>query len=130
MEMNYPNIYEKLGYLFYAIAASDHHVRKEEVEKLKLLVGREWLPLEDSIDKYGTDSAHYISIAFDYLLNERVPSDEAFNVFADYYQLHAGAFSKQLKRKITSTASAIAEAFAHKNKNEKQYIHKLQHLMK
>ncbi|WP_276370232.1 hypothetical protein [Chryseolinea sp. H1M3-3] len=129
-EINYEKIYENLGYLFYAIAASDEKVRPEEIQKLKTVVAKEWLPLEDSIDKYGTDAAHYISIAFDYLLNEGTSPDDAFTVFSDYYQLHSAAFSKDLKRKISKTASAIADSFAHRNKNEQKFITKLQHLIR
>jgi hypothetical protein len=130
MQINYQNIYEKLGYLFYAIAASDQNVRQEEIEKMRLLVSKEWLPMEKSTDKYGTDAAHYISISFDYLMSESIPPDEAFDVFSDYYQIHSGAFSKDLKHKIKTTASAIADAFAHRNKNEKKYITRLQNLMR
>jgi hypothetical protein len=130
MKINYQKIYENLGYLFYAIAAADQQVRPAEIEKLKTLVAKEWLPLENSIDNYGTDAAHYISISFEYLLNESIPSDEAYSVFSDYYQQHSAAFSTELKQKISKTSSAIANAFAHRNKNEQQYITQLHRLMK
>ena len=130
MKINYLKIYEKLGYLFYAIAAADHRVHEAEVEKLKSLIAKEWLPLENSTDKYGTDAGHYISISFEYLLTEGIPSDEAYAVFSDYYQIHPVAFSKELKQKISSTATAIASSFANRNKSEREYIAQLQKLMK
>lgn len=130
MKINYQKLYENLGYLFYAIAAADQHVHREEIEKLKALVGKEWLPLENSTDSYGTDAAHYISIAFEYLLSESMASEDAFKVFSDYYEESEPSFTKDLKRKIKSTATAIASAFAGKNKKEKRYIDQLNRLMK
>ena len=130
MKVNYQSIYEKLGYLFYSIASADNRIHPSEVEKLKAMVAREWLPLEDSIDKYGTDAGHYISISFDYLMSERIPPQDAYSVFADYFQEHAAAFSKELKKKISTTATAIANAFADRNKYEKKYIDQLQRLLK
>jgi hypothetical protein len=130
MKVNYQKIYENLGYLFYAIAAADQRVHPAEIEKLRALIAREWLPLENSIDSYGTDAAHYINISFEYLLNEGIPANEAYSVFSDYYQQHQAAFSKDLKKKISTTASAIAKAFADRNKNEKEYIDQLHRLLK
>lgn len=130
MRINYQNIYEKLGYLYYAIAAADKQVHPAEIEELRVLIAKEWLPLENSIDKYGTDAAHYISIAFEYLLSESIPASEAYGVFADYYEQHTAAFSQELKKRISTTASAIANAFASRNKNEQKYLDQLRRLLK
>ena len=86
--------------------------------------------MENSTDKYGTDAAHYIFISFEYLLNESIPAGEAYGVFSEYYQLHSAAFSKELKQKISSTATAIANSFGSHNKNEREYIAQLQKLIK
>jgi hypothetical protein len=130
MKLNYQHLYENLGHLFYAIAAADQHVHREEIEKLKILVGKEWLPLENSIDSFGTDAAHYISIAFEYCLSESIPSEDAYGVFSAYYDEFESAITKELKRKIKITATAIADAFAGKNKKEQQVIDRLNKLMK
>jgi hypothetical protein len=130
MKINYQKLYENLGYLFYAVAAADQHVQRDEIEKLKTLVGKEWLPLENSIDPYGTDAAHYISIAFEYLLTESMPSEEAYKVFADYYTQTNAALPKDLKRKIKTTATAIASSFGGRTKSEQRYIDELSRLMK
>jgi hypothetical protein len=130
MKLNYQKLYENLGYLFYAIAAADQHVHREEIDKLKILVGKEWLPLENSTDSYGTDAAHYISIAFEYLLSEGMSSEDAYKVFSDFYDESEAGFSKDLKRKIKSTATAIAGAFGGKNKKEQLLIGELNRLMK
>ncbi len=130
MKLNYQNLYENLGRLFYAIAAADQNVRPEEIEKLKTLVGKEWLPLENSTDNFGTDAAHYISIAFEYCLSESVSPADAYSLFSTYYEEHETAITKDLKRKIKTTASAIANAFAGKNKKEQKVIDQLSTLLK
>lgn len=130
MKINYQNLYENLGRLFYAIAAADQHVHREEVEKLKTLVGKEWLPLENSTDSFGTDAAHYISIAFEYCLSESISSEDAYALFSTYYEEHEASITKELKRKIKTTASAIANAFAGKNKKEQKVIDELSTLLK
>lgn len=94
MKLNYQNLYENLGRLFYAIAAADQNVRPEEIEKLKTLVGKEWLPLENSTDNFGTDAAHYISIAFEYCLSESVSPADAYSLFSTYYEEHETAITK------------------------------------
>jgi hypothetical protein len=130
MKINYQKLYENLGHLFYSIASADQHVQREEIERLKNVVGKEWLPLENSIDSFGTDAAHYISIAFEYCLSESVSSEDAYEVFSDYFKENEAAITKELKRKIKTTASAIANAFAGKNKKEQKVIDELSKLLR
>lgn len=130
MAINYQRIYEHAGYLFYAIAAADGAVKDAEIAVFKDLISKEWLPLEDSTDEFGTDSAHYIFITFDNLLDRGVSPDEAFASFKDYFDEHSSAFSYPIRKKIYTTATAIADAFAGKNKAESDYIKVLRKLMK
>lgn len=128
--MNYQTLYEKLGYLFYSIASADQNVHPAEIDRLKTLISKDWLPLEDSTDTFGTDAAHYISIAFDYLANESVSSTESFEVFSAYYEQNATKFSAQIKKQILRTATAIADAFGTTNKKEKESLDALKQLIK
>jgi hypothetical protein len=130
MKINYQKLYENLGYLFYAVAAADHHVHRDEIDKLKVLVGKEWLPLENSTDSYGTDAAHYISIAFEYLLSEGMAAEDAYTVFSDFYKESEAGFTKDLKQKVKITAKSIATAFGGQNKKEQRFIDQLNKLMK
>jgi len=130
MEINYLKIYEQLGNLFYCIAAADNNVKPQEVAKLKELIDRDWLPLENSKDRFGVDAAHYIFITFDYQLASSASARESFILFADYYKAHKSAFSKSMKNKISSTATAIANSFAGTNKSELTYLTQLHQLFK
>lgn len=123
--VNYQRIYEKLGYLFYAVAAMDHHVAPGEADTLRDTVKKIWVPIEDSTDEYGTDAAYYIDISFEYLLNEGTDPEEAFQEFERYYSEHSAVFSKAIKDKIRATAKAITHAFKGRNKKESAALKRL-----
>lgn len=123
MIVNYQKIYEQLGYLFYSIAASDKHVMKQESEILKKEIEKEWIPLEDSTDEFGTDAANYIYFTFDRLSDMDFSPREAFDSFKAYFETHANAFTPDVRSRIQRTVSHMANAFAHKTKTE-EYIEK------
>jgi len=129
MTTNYQRIYEKLGYLFYGIAMADNDLRPREVETLKQLVQKVWVPLEHSTDEFGTDAAHYIYISFDYLKDGFTTAREAYEEFAAYYQVHRAVFSDKLKAMIVQTATAIADAYRGVNKSELLYLEELEQLL-
>lgn len=129
MVVNYQRIYEHAGYLFYAIAAADGAIKEAELSAIKDLINREWLPLEDSTDEFGTDAAHYIFMTFDTLMDRGTPADEAYAVFKDYFDTHEAAFTDPVRKKIRLTASAIARAFAGQNKAESKYLKELKKMV-
>jgi hypothetical protein len=128
MTTNYQKIYEQLGNLFFAIAMADNHLKHKEVEKLKELVNKEWVPLEHSTDEFGTDAAYYIYISFDYLTDSFTTAEEAFYTFKVYYEIHKAVFSEKLKAKILTTATDIAVSFRGISKAEHEYLDRLEHL--
>jgi hypothetical protein len=128
-QVNFQKIYEKLGYLFYAIAAADKAVAPAEADKLRQLVQKFWLPIEDSTDEFGTDAAYYIDISFEYLLNEGIDAEEAFQEFKDYYDLHSGAFSSVIIRNMKDTAHAISHAFKGKSSRESALLKRLNKML-
>ncbi|RZS99682.1 hypothetical protein [Aquimarina brevivitae] len=110
--------YENLGKLFYAMAAADKVVRKTEVDALKKLVTKEWVPIKQDTDEFGSDTAFQIESVFDWLDNEGTKAQEAFQDFKDYYVTHQEFFSTAIKTKIRQTCDAIAASFSGKNKSE------------
>jgi hypothetical protein len=129
MIINYQKIYEQLGYLFYAIASADRHSRAKEFEILKQDIIKEWVPLETSTDEFGTDAANYIYFTFDNLLDQEADPEESFASFKEYFELHAHAFDKNLRKRIEKTAFHMATAFAHKNKTETKILQELKKLL-
>ena len=111
--------YQNLGKLFYAIAAIDFKVNAAEINKLKELVRKHWLDIDDTEDAFGTDAAYQIEIVFDWLnKNNTSNSKECYDDFVTYKNEQKQLFTKDVKKLIMKTASAIAQSFAGKNKSE------------
>lgn len=130
MKTNYKDLYEKLGYAFYAVASADGHVRKEEEEELKRTIEICWAPLEPSTDEFNTENAHYIFFSFDYCCAEQMNAEEAYNIFLAYFNDHHEAFSKPITHKILSTIYAISNVFRDQNRKEAAFVSRLEQLLK
>ena len=122
--------YQKMGELFYAIAAADKVVRKEEYETLKNIVSEQWKNLDDYEDPFHTDAAYQIEVVFDWFDYEKLDASDCFESFSDYKKEHPKLFTKERKDLIWKTASAIANSFAGKNKSELIMLAKLKILLK
>jgi hypothetical protein len=118
--------YQKMGELFYAVAASDKVVREAEYKILTQLVEEQWKKQDDYTDKFGTDAAYQISIVFEWFDYERMDADECFESFADYYKDHKKLFYVKRKNLILKTVQKIADSFQGTNKSELIMITKLQ----
>lgn len=121
--------YQKVGELFFAIAAADKIVREEEYESLRNLVVSHWKNLENSENEFGTKAAHKIEIIFEWLDHEQANAQECYEGFRDYYEAHPELFTNQRKQLILKTANAIANAFSKKNKAELMMLSKLKLLL-
>ncbi|MFD2518912.1 hypothetical protein [Salinimicrobium flavum] len=122
--------YQNLGRLFYAIAAADKMVTREEVETVKRLVREQWLDLEGSLDEFGTDAAYQIEIIFDWLDANKPQATSAFENFNQFHKENKDLFTPYINDKILRTSREIASAFRGKNKSELVMLAKLQSLLK
>ena len=106
------HLYSNIGKLFYAIAASDKHVKVEEHEKLIELLGHLW--------SHHTEEKYLALIikTFYTLKQEKVKPDVCFNAFLTFKNTHDNLFPEDLKTLILKTASLIANSFASTNKSE------------
>ena len=110
--------YQKLGELFYAIAASDKVVRTKEYNALKTLVLNEWSRVDDYKDEFDTDAVFQMEIVFEWFEYEGLDAQDCFDDFKIYYKENKHLFTYKRKELIWKTVNAIAEAFAGKNKSE------------
>lgn len=118
--------YQNLGKLFYAIAAADKEVREPEIKKLKEIIKKEWLAIDDIVNGFGTDGAYQIEFIFDWLTrDEEYDSNTCYKDFIAYKNDHNEQFTKKIKQLILKTAFAIAESFSGKNKSELILLAKL-----
>ncbi|KXO01211.1 hypothetical protein LS48_01725 [Aequorivita aquimaris] len=121
--------YQKMGELFYAIAAADKVVRKTEYDMLKKIVSEQWKDLDDYEDPFHTDAAYQIEVVFDWFDYEQLDANDCFYSFADYKKDNPQLFTDERKKLIWKTANAIAGSFAGKNKSELIMLAKLKNLL-
>ena len=119
------HFYQKLGKLFYSIAAVDGTVRKEEIEKLIEIVQKEWVPIETTLNEYGDDSAYQIEIVFDWLVEEDGNMSKVIPDLENFKKEHPSLFTPQVNALILKTAHAIAESFSGEQKLELDLINEL-----
>lgn len=122
--------YQHLGRLFYAMAAADQVVRKEEIESLHKMVRKEWLEMDDEVDSFGTDSAFQIEIVFDWMDANKPDAESAYQRFAEYYESHKSLFTPRVKEKILRTTRKIGTSFRDMNKSELIMSAQLENLFK
>lgn len=121
--------YQKIGELFYAIAAADKVVKKAEYEALRKMVSKKWKDLDEYTDSFKTDAAFQIEIVFDWFDYEHLDADDCFDNFKVYYLNNKSIFTVERKKLIWETADAIASAFSGKNKAELIMLAKLKLLL-
>lgn len=118
--------YQNLGKLFYAIAASDGHVRDLEFDKLKTIIKKHWLTIDDLEDALGTDAAYQIEVVFDWLnKDEDLIAKVCYDDFVTYKRKQSQLFTEAIRRLIINTAWSIAYAFSGINKSELIMLAKL-----
>lgn len=103
----------------------DKTVREEEIAKLKEIVQKEWLPIENTFDEFGSDSAYQIEIVFDWLVENDWDIEQVLHSFKLFRREHNSLFTPQMNVLILKTANAIATSFSGKNKSEQILISKL-----
>lgn len=119
------HFYQKLGKLFYSIAAVDGTVRKEEIEKLVEIVQKEWVSIETALNEYGDDAAYQIEIVFDWLIEEDGTMSKVIPEIENFKKEHPSLFTPQVNSLILKTAHAIAESFSGEHKLESDLIKEL-----
>ena len=123
------SLYENLGKLFYAIAAADKVVRKEDIQALYEIVAREWKQVGHSRDEFGTDMSFQIEVIFDWFRENDLSADAAFVKFKNYKKEHEHLFDEELNRLIWKTANKINGAFAPMTKAEVKMLSRLRKLL-
>ena len=123
------HLYEHLGKVFYSIAAIDKTIRTEEIDKLKQIIKTEWLPLENSLNEFGDDTAYEIEIVFDWLVANDWELEQVIPYFKIFREEHQHLFTPEINSLILKTANAIAYAFSGKNKSEHVLINQLNSIL-
>jgi hypothetical protein len=119
------SFYEKLAYLFYAIADCDGNVNSKELYKLHEEVVSIWKSIDNDQDEFNTDLAFEIEAIFEWLEDNRYSYKDAFKEFTDYATEHKRLFDVLVKEKIMHTCNNIASVFKSVNHAEDNILHEL-----
>ena len=122
-------LYENLGKLFYAIAAVDEDIHKEEIMTLKKIVERDWVRVDDFHDEFGTDAAYFIEIIFDWMDENKPPPYQAFYEFKEFKEDNEQLFTTRINKLIWKTALSISESFEDRNSKEQTMLSKLREII-
>jgi hypothetical protein len=113
------DFYQVLGKLFYAVAATDKRVVAEEINAFKKYLKTKWIKAEEFKNHNNYEGIKQIYLAFEALNQQDSPDPETyFEAFLKFKKNNEHLFSKNLKQLISSTAHAIANSYARKNKSE------------
>lgn len=110
--------YQNLGKLFYAIAAADKMVHKDEVAALKKIINTDWLHLDGEKTAAEIDAMRQVKITFYDLVNKSENAKQCLQEFKHYKQENERLFKTEVKELIWETANKIVTSFANKNKSE------------
>jgi hypothetical protein len=127
--MIYKNFYAEVGKLLYALAKADGSITPQEIKAIHKLVLTDLVPLENSTDEFGTDSAYYVEMEFDYLNENSQDPEVAFNSFMDYMEEHYSAFDEHLKSAVFRVAETLTNSFHETNIKDHNMIIKLRDLL-
>ena len=123
--MIYKEFYSELGKLLYAVADIDGVITQKEKKKLEDIVRKELVPGEEHQDEFGTNSAYYSEIEFDFLDEGIVDAESAFESFIDFVEEHHTAFDETMSEVCLHVVKELAAAYRGTNKKEKALLEKL-----
>lgn len=115
-------LYANIGHLFYAVACADRQLNTDEVSRLKQVIRKQWLPLEDT-DEFCVDAAQNIFFAFDSVQTQHAEPAYAYENFVRYYYDNTEDFNSLLREKILRTTQELSSlksaspALVHELKN-------------
>jgi uncharacterized tellurite resistance protein B-like protein len=123
--MIYKDFYSEVGKLLYAVADIDGVITQTEKKALQDIVKKELIPADKHSDSFGTESAFYSEIEFDFLDDQIADAEAAFESFIDFVEEHHTAFDQKLRKICIHIANELASAYHGANKKEKALIEKL-----
>jgi hypothetical protein len=121
-DMLYKQFYSEVGKLLYAVAKIDGAVSHEEKAELKKLIRKDLVPVEKSMDEFGTDAAFYAEFEFDILEDSNASPRAAFNSFISYIENHHSAFDRRLRTATLKVANELADLYHQDSEKEKELI--------
>ena len=116
-------LFQSIGELLYAIAASDNFIHEKESKVFKPTLQKLFekkLPSE-----HVSLALNHAKTSFDYHNSVEADPQYCFNSFMTYKRSHEHIFTDDIKALVMGAATAMATAFLDKNKSELILLAKL-----
>ncbi|MBK6938035.1 MAG: hypothetical protein IPH18_15000 [Chitinophagaceae bacterium] len=127
--VNTRRFYKELGNLFYAIAAADKKIRKEERDQLEKEIQQTWRHHDHTTDRFGSDRAFLIEFEFEAMEDDGESSETAYSRFETFFTEFASQIDIASRHAIFNSARHIAECIRKINTAELGYLVRLKKLM-
>lgn len=131
MKANFEALYDHIGYLFYALASEQKPLSKYDMKKLETEISESWQPLTSAEASLHYSLIKHLNNTITNCQSDNLTSNNAFEIFEDYYSAHYANFGDNLQHKILAAANEISReffSFATDNKGS-QLIYELKQLL-
>lgn len=123
--MDIRNLYAHIGKLLYTVSDIDGVVSAREKERLHELVRDRLVKFETNMDGFGTNSAWYAEMSFDYHDYTESDPDQTYQSFIDFIKIHRKDIDPELRSLMFDLASDIANAYYKLNAKERTLLREL-----
>ena len=121
---------EAIGYVVYAVASADKRVSDEEKQVIEQYLRENLKMLVHPEDPTGTKSVEIILKKMDFLHQEKMKSEKAFEGFSERYKADKKLFSVEIKQLIMDLCIKAAVAVNRMNKSELVVLSQIELLLK
>lgn len=111
MKVNFEDIYQHIGFLFYGLASRDGKLSSQDFSRLTEMLEKNWAHTGNG-DPVLT--MHLVDCMYEgilYAIGNAMSTDHALASFRTYYRIHPLPFSQVLKERIISSSMLISREF-------------------
>ena len=121
-------MYERLGFLFYALCATDRKITPADLLRIKEVVSQYWVSSNGSAVIATTDAANEILVVIEFLVQKGESPEDSFAYFVEFYEDHPDLFTCELKHRISDTAGSVIHVLENINPREENCVSQLNRL--
>jgi hypothetical protein len=119
MKANFESLYDHIGYLFYALATEQKPLSELDMKKLEIEISDSWQPFTKAESSLHYSFLKHLNNSINECFINDLSSNNAFEVFEDYYFIHRVNFGNGLQQKMLTAAKEISGDFFSSVKDEK-----------
>lgn len=118
----YKIFYKELGKLLYSIAKADGAIQYKEMEMIRQIVKEELVPLEDSVDEFGSDAAFYTEFEVETLEEMDIHVENVFFDFIKFMRETPYGKNPRIRQMCIRSIERVAEAYRGVTKVEQHMV--------